>query len=98
MDIAEIRLLFEELESILIRYRGSDWLPGVTSAIRVLSDEGRQPDDRISEVRSLLKTMMGGYGSLGDFVVWDKDESTRATLNHRLDQLLNVLCKELGLG
>jgi hypothetical protein len=83
MDIAEIRLLFQELEKVLLTYRGANLLPGVTSAIRVLSDETHQPDDRISEVKSVFKTMVGGYGSLGDFVVWDPEQSTRDTLNDK---------------
>lgn len=93
--IVEIRGFLELLKEMLERHHGADHVAGVSAAIRCLSDYEISPYERMSGARSIIKTMMGGMGTLGDFVIWDEDETKRAALNHELSEIIANLWNAL---
>jgi len=88
--------LFEQLLTMLKQHRGEQHASGVMAAIRQLSDQSLQFEDRIAGARSIFRTMMGGMGTLGDFVIWYDDESMRERLNLELGRLESELWTGLG--
>jgi hypothetical protein len=94
-EIETIRVMFEHLKTMLEENHGSNHLVGVQSAIHVLSNLEVLPSERIRITKSILKSMMGGMGTLGDFVIWDENEERRSSLNHELNELLAGLWNRL---
>lgn len=94
-EINLIKSLFERLREMLEEYRGDNYVAGVQAAIRELSNCDAMPDDRINHAKSIFRNMMGGMGTLGDFVIWDENESRRAVLNLELNKLLAELWDRL---
>ena len=89
--------LLRRLKSLLEDHRGRNCLPGVILLINELSDKEGTSDEALFEARSVFKTMMGGMGTLGDFVIWSDDENTRIILNNELEAILSELWHRLGL-
>lgn len=86
--IAKIRGFLERLKKMLECHRGANHVAGVSAAIRYLSDYEISPYERMHGARSIFKTMIGGMGTLGDFVIWDEDETKRVALNHELSEII----------
>ncbi|MHB0987020.1 MAG: hypothetical protein ACYC05_15775 [Sulfuricella sp.] len=95
LETEEIKSLFERLQKVLEEHRGGNHVAGVRSAIRQLSNDGIPLHERICGARSIFRTMMGGMGTLGDFVIWNENEARRASLNHDLNELLTELWERL---
>lgn len=90
-DILQIHALFEKLGRLLRDHRGQNHLPGVIAALRGLEQIDLSSEERKTEVRSILKSMLGGAGTLGDFVIAGKNETDRQRLNKELDSILDEL-------
>lgn len=88
--------LLEQLLTMLKQHLGEQHAPGVVAVIRQLSDQSLQFEDRIAGARSIFRTMMGGMGTLGDFVIWYDDEGLRECLNLELGRLESELWTGLG--
>jgi hypothetical protein len=94
-NIEEIKSLFECLQKVLEEHRGSNHVAGVRSAIHGLSNCGTMPNEQIHHAKLIFRSMMGGAGTLGDFVIWDDNEAKRASLNNELNELLTKLWDRL---
>jgi len=95
-EIDKIVELCDRLLVILVENKGQSHLPGVRSIMNSLSDEKFDIRERIEKSRSIFKTMMGGAGTLGDFVIWDNNEDRRLLLNQELDSVLSGIWELLG--
>jgi hypothetical protein len=91
LEVEKIKILLERLKKMLEEHRGGNHMPGVLLALEYISDDERSVPERVAQVRSIFRTMMGGMGTLGDFVIWDADEPVRASLNYDLNEILTEL-------
>lgn len=95
-DVLEIKKSLEQLKSLLEENRGDSLVIGLRYAIQDLADLDVPTDERITRARSIFKGMMGGAGTLGDFVIWDEREDRRNALNQQFDELLQELWDRLN--
>lgn len=81
-DRAHARALFASLGRILKARGGERFLPGVDAALRALDGAEWRPD-----VRSLVRTMLAGAGTLGDFHIQSGLAESRAAANAELHRI-----------
>lgn len=89
--LEQVQRLLESVQKMLEIHRGKNLVAGIRSALSEISNDEVTPDERISHARLNFKYMMGGMGTLGDFVIADGDEVERALLNQELTRLLEEL-------
>lgn len=94
--VEELISLFECLQNILESHQGGNHIAGIRLVISQLSDKELPVDVRIFRAMSIYKSMMGGMGTLGDFVIWNENEVIQNALNIELNELLTRLWEKLG--
>jgi hypothetical protein len=85
----------DRLRQLLEEHRGSNHVAGVVAISDSLANDEIPLDDRINRARSIFKTMMGGMGTLGDFMIWNESEAERSRLNGELSEILAKLWNAL---
>jgi hypothetical protein len=95
-NVSEIRDLLRSLREILLQNQGGNHVPGVLAVISILDDSETSLRERMSSAKSTFSHMLGGMGTLGDFVVWNDDEGTRVLMNQKLTYVIAELWKRLN--
>ena len=93
-----LRDSFWELRKLLEEEGEANWIRGVDGCLTRLSEEADAGDDldsRLRDVRSIFRTMMGGAGTLGDYVIWRDDFSERVAMNQKLDKINSDIWRQL---
>jgi hypothetical protein len=81
----------QQLLNLLKAYRGHDHVHGINQTIAILRDSGLPLEDRIIGAKSIFKGMLGGMGSLGDFVIFSKIPHDQIKLNLELERLISQI-------
>lgn len=79
------------LRHLLLEQRGGQFLPGVDAILQLLQSENSLSQDIFDQARSIFKSLMGGMGTLGDFVIWTGNQQESLELNTQLSSLLKKL-------
>lgn len=96
VDIANAKILLQRLHDMVTQYGGRNYSLGISDMIDGLSHPDQAAADRMAYARITFKSMMGGMGTLGDFVTWHPDDQIRAALNREMTELTGNLWKMLG--
>jgi hypothetical protein len=79
------------LRHLLLEQRGGQFLPGIDAILRLLQNADSASQETLDQARSIFKTLMGGMGTLGDFVIWNGNQQESSELNAQLGNLLKKL-------
>jgi len=85
----------QRLLSLLEAYRGHDHVPGIKQTIVCLGDFDLPLEDRVAVAKSIFKGMLGGMGSLGDFVIFSELPQEQIKLNLELERLISQVWTNL---
>ena len=94
-EIDNIKHLLQLLIAMLNRHEGRNFISGVISLVDAVSEPEKPARERISYGCEIYRRLLGGMGTLGDFVIWDESEMRRMALNNELENILTVLWKAL---
>lgn len=87
--IVSARRLLEELETILKEEGETNWLQGITAAIRCL--ENPDLERGYHEARSIYNTMAAGKGAFSDYYIQRNDPVQQMEANWHLDEIRDQL-------
>ncbi|MCW5300529.1 hypothetical protein DXT88_20370 [Herbaspirillum lusitanum] len=83
--------LLARLKILLLENRGHVYLPGIDNMLTQLTVIETDEVQRIERARATFKGMLGGAGTLGDFMIWTTNQTTTDTLNAELNQIISNL-------
>lgn len=89
--ILNIKKLSNDLYNLLDTHKGQDYLPGIISMIRNTNDDIQTIESRIDYTSSTIRRMLGGAGTLGDYVI----STNGMTVDHDLNLYFDDLIKRL---
>lgn len=94
--IKEIESLLQGLTLLLQQHDGENYISGVLTVQDLLSNSASDSEGSIAEAGRAFRRIYGGAGTLGDFSIWDSNESSRVALNKELSELISKLWVELS--
>lgn len=98
-DVERMKLLLHNLLKILMDNGGQTLTPGIRDILIILSsDEESSLESRMDEAGTIFRDMMGGMGTLGDFVISHPDYEIDEKLNKQLNDIEGELWEFFGLN
>jgi len=97
-ELEKSKLLLQTLFDLLIENGGQNLTPGIRNIILILNDEQYSIDIRMDNAGTVFRDMMGGMGTLGDFVICHADPDIDEKLNKQLNDIEEELWDFFGLN
>jgi hypothetical protein len=83
--------LLNRLKELLLKNKGRDLIAGIELVITQIQDENLSTIESLSNASRTYKGLMGGAGTLGDFVIWNPDPEICQSLNNELEMIFGLL-------
>jgi hypothetical protein len=96
--IERLTSLLNELHKILSENKGQNYLPGVNNILRTLNNSEVPLDERFKEAKDTFRHMMGGAGTLKDFIICEGPILKANPLDNHFREIQNEIWELLDCG